>query len=379
MQILVTGGAGFIGSFLADRLLAAGHSVSLFDKIDHQVHPKGVPIYLPSKAKLSIGDIRNRVDLVPHVDAADVVVHCAAAVGVGQSMYQPHHYMDVNVGGTALLLELITQRTKPLHKLIIPTSMTGYGEGLYRRLSDGKPIRVNVRTQEQIQFYGWEPICEETGDALKPMPTPETAESMARNIYALSKRYQEEIALSLGRVYGFPVVCFRLFNVYGPRQSISNPYTGVLAIFLSRLLAGQPPIIYEDGHQTRDFVSVHDVVDAILLAMESSDVNGHVVNIGSGIPRSINECAGALIELLGLDNIMPSVTMQFRKGDIRHCTADISKARRLLGFAPKTEWQDGLAELIDWAADAPTDDRFLQAADELRQHGLVDNINMTGQ
>ena len=374
MNVLVTGGAGFSGSFLAEQLLARGYTVNLFDNLDQQVHPDGAPAYLPPRAKLYRGDIRNRTELAPFVDAADVIVHCAAAVGVAQSMYQPNHYIDVNVRGTALLLELIAERQRPLHKLIIPTSMTSYGEGGYRRLSDGKSIRVDVRTSEDIQRYGWEPVCQDTGEPLESIATAETSEPLARNVYALSKRYQEELALSLGSAYGFPVVCLRLFNVYGPRQSMSNPYTGVLAIFLSRLLAGQPPVVYEDGRQTRDFISVHDVVDAILLAVESSDVNGNIVNIGSGIARPIGDCAHTLADLLGRSHIEPDISMQFRKGDIRHCTADIGKAGRLMGFVPNVKWEDGLAELIAWATDAPFVDRFSQATDELRRHGLVENV-----
>jgi dTDP-L-rhamnose 4-epimerase len=250
--------------------------------------------------------------------------------------------------------------------------MTGYGEGLYRRPSDGKLVRVNIRTEDDIRQYGWEPVCPETGEVLEPVPTPEDAALLARNVYALTKRYQEELALSLGQVYGFPVVCLRLFNVYGPRQSLSNPYTGVLAIFLSRLLAGQPPVVYEDGHQTRDFVSVHDVVHAVMLALNSEAANGQVINIGTGIPRPIGECARTLAHLLGRDDIEPRITEQFRKGDIRHCFADIGKARTLLGFEPQIVWEDGLAELIEWSRNVPAViDRFSQAEHELRKYGLV--------
>jgi dTDP-L-rhamnose 4-epimerase len=320
---------------------------------------------------LQVGDIRDRGALDRALSDADLVVHCAGAVGVAQSVYRVHHYVDVNVGGTALLLELLTERKRPLRKLVIFASMTCYGEGLYRRPSDGTLLRVGIRTESEVQRYGWEPVCPQKHETLEPVPTPEDLTPQAHNIYALTKRYQEELALGLGEVYGFPVVCLRLFNVYGPRQSLSNPYTGVLAIFLSRLLAGQPPVVYEDGNQTRDFVSVHDVVNAALLAIERPEANGQVINIGSGMPRWIGGCARTLAHLLGRGEIQPQISGQFRKGDIRHCTADTSKARRLLGYEPQVRWEDGLAELIEWASTTPSVDRFDQAERELRQRGLV--------
>ena len=264
MVVLVTGGAGFIGSFVVDRLLAAGHTVRILDNLDPQVHPDGPPAYLAPGAELFVGDVRDRAVLRRVLDGVDAVVHAAAAVGVGQSLYKPEHYVDVNVRGTAALLESLQDGAKGLRKLLVFTSMTGYGEGVYRRPSDGRLLRIPIRTADDIARHGWEPVCPETGESLEPAPTPEDSALLARNVYALTKRWQEELALSLGDVYAFPVVCLRLFNVYGPRQSLSNPYTGVLAIFLSRLVAGEQPVVYEDGGQSRDFISVHDVADAAL-------------------------------------------------------------------------------------------------------------------
>lgn len=371
MRVLVTGGAGFIGSFVVDRLLALGHEVRVLDNLDPQVHARGLPAYLPPQAEFLVGDVRERGQCVKALEGVDVVVHAAAAVGVAQSLYRVEHYVDVNVRGTATLLECLVERQRPLRKLVVLTSMTGYGEGVYRRRSDGRLLRVGIRTEREIERWGWEPVCPETGEPLEPIPTPESAELMARNVYALTKRYQEELALSLGAVHKFPVVCLRMFNVYGPRQSLSNPYTGVLAIFLSRLLGGQSPIIYEDGLQTRDFISVHDVVDAILTVMESSALDGEVINIGSGIPRSIAEVARTLATLARVPEIEPTITCQFRRGDVRHCTADLTRARQLLGFEPRVTWEEGLAELVRWCREAFAADRFDQAEQELRARGLL--------
>jgi dTDP-L-rhamnose 4-epimerase len=249
--------------------------------------------------------------------------------------------------------------------------MTGYGEGVYRRPSDGALLRIPVRTQEDIDRWGWEPVDKATGEVLEPAPTPEESALQAKNIYALSKRYQEELALSLGEFYDIPTVCLRLFNVYGPRQSLANPYTGVLAIFLSRLLANQQPVVYEDARQSRDFVSVHDVVRAAALAIDTDAVSGQVFNVGTGVARPVGEIATTLARLIGRDDIQPNITGQFRKGDIRHCLADMSRINAALGFAPTTDWEQSLREIIDWSSNAPRSDRFGDAEQELRKHGLV--------
>jgi dTDP-L-rhamnose 4-epimerase len=370
-RVLITGGAGFIGSFVADRMLAEGYRVRLLDNLDPQVHPYGRPDYLSDEAKLIVANIRDKAALADAVKDVELVVHCAAAVGVGQSMYRVQHYVDTNVGGTAALLEVLIEHKIALKKLIVFTSMTSYGEGVYRRPSDGKLLRVSVRDQADIDRYGWEPACPETGQILQPAPTPEDAALLATNVYALTKRCQEELALSLGRTYHFPVVCLRLFNVYGPRQSLNNPYTGVLAIFLSRLLNGERPVIYEDGGQTRDFVSVYDVAQACMLAIEKSAADYQIINIGTGVARRVVEIARTLACLLGKPEIEPEITGQFRRGDIRHCIADIGRARQVLGFSPMASWEEKLAELIAWACSAPAGSHFSRAHEELRAYGLV--------
>jgi dTDP-L-rhamnose 4-epimerase len=369
-RVLITGGAGFIGSFLADRLLAAGYGVRLLDNLTSQVHSNGRPDYLNSEVELIEADIRDQGVVAQALDGVEVVIHAAAAVGVGQSMYQVRHYLDVNVTGTATLLEALIERQKPLEKLVVFTSMTGYGEGLYRRPSDGRLLRVNIRSQAEVDQYGWEPVCPETREILQPVPTPEDSALLAQNVYALTKRYQEELTLSLGQTYGFPVVCLRLFNVYGPRQSLNNPYTGVLAIFLSRLLNDQSPVVYEDGRQTRDFVSVHDVVGATLLALKQPQADYQVINIGTGISRPIDDIACTLARLLNKP-IEPNFTGQFRQGDIRHCGADISKAQVLLNFVPTVNWEESLLEIIAWAQSVTSTDHSEQAQQELHARGLI--------
>jgi dTDP-L-rhamnose 4-epimerase len=374
MHVLVTGGAGFIGSYLAEGLLARGHAVRVLDALDPQVHGPDARPDLPPGVEFVHADVRDRAAVMGALDGVDAVFHCAAAVGVAQSLYKVEHYVDVNVRGTATLLDCLAERKPRLKKLLVPTSMTGYGEGLYRRPSDGMLLRVGIRSEEDIATRGWEPVCPETGEPLEAAPTPEDAALTARNVYALTKRYQEELCLALGGVYGIPVACLRLFNVYGPRQSLSNPYTGVLAIFLSRLLSGARPVVYEDGGQSRDFVSVHDVVEAFLTALSRPEADGVVLNVGSGIARRIADVARDAARATGL-TVEPDVTGQFRRGDVRHCTADVSRTRRILGFAPRVVWEEGLAELVGWArGTAKSDgltDGFARADQELRERGLV--------
>jgi dTDP-L-rhamnose 4-epimerase len=375
MKVLVTGGLGFIGSFVVDELLVRGDTVTILDNLSPQVHSFTASPPLPSNVKFILGDIRDRKAVEEAIADADAIVHCAAAVGVAQSLYHPHHYVDINVGGTALLLDTLIKQNRRIHKLVLLSSMTVYGEGLYIRPSDEKLFRIEIRDKEQIEKFGWDPVCQSTGETLKPVPIPETSELLAKNVYALTKRYQEELVLNLGNLYGLPVVCLRLFNVYGPRQSLSNPYTGVLAIFLSRLLADQAPVVYEDGNQTRDFVNVYDVVQAIMLALDTPSANGQIFNIGSGEPRRIKDCAVTLAHLLGKENLYPNITKEFRKGDVRHCIADIRKAQRILGYQPRVSWNEGLIEFVQWARQAPSRDRFRQANNELRLYGLVEKLS----
>jgi dTDP-L-rhamnose 4-epimerase len=370
-RILITGGAGFIGSFLTDSFLARGDEVRILDSLDPQVHPGGRPAWCGRDAELVVADVRDKRAVAAALEGIDVVVHCAAAVGVGQALYRIRHYVDTNVTGTATLLEAMVEHSTPFKKLLVPTSMTSYGEGVYRRPSDGALLRPDVRAEEDVRRFGWEPVDPATGERLEAVPTAEDAELRARSVYALTKRYQEELALGLGRVYDIPVVCLRLFNVFGPRQALSNPYTGVLAIFLSRLLSGRGLVIYEDGLQTRDFVSVHDVVAAFAAAMAADEVRNEVLNVGTGVPRTITGIARDVADFLGAPLRLEGASGQFRVGDVRHCFADVARARRLLDFTPRREFRDCLAEIVAWSETAATADASLDPDAELRSRGLV--------
>jgi dTDP-L-rhamnose 4-epimerase len=361
--VLITGGAGFIGSHLADELLAAGYRVRALDALVDQVHGTVErPEYLDPEVELVLGDVRDRDAVDGALDGVEAVVHLAARVGVGQSMYEPAAYTSANAAGTGVLLEALLDRD--LERLVVASSMSVYGEGLYVD-ADGNPITDAERSREQLERGDWEPR-----HGFTPAPTPEWKTPALASVYALTKYDQERLCLIWGQAYGVPTTALRLFNAYGPRQALSNPYTGVLAIFASRLLNGQPPLVNEDGHQRRDFVSVHDVARAFRLALESDSAADRVLNVGSGRSVSVLEVAELLRDALGSD-VEVEVTGSARAGDIRHCFADISLARDVLGYEPSLSLEDGLAELVEWLADQQPDDRFESAQVELRSRGLT--------
>ena len=355
MRVLITGGAGFLGSHLAEELLAAGHDVRALDSLVDQVHGGSAPGYLDPQIELQVGDVRDPEAMRRALDGRDAVVHFAARVGVGQSMYELVEYTSANELGTAVLLQELAR--SPVERLLVASSMSVYGEGLYE---GGVEVE---RTREQLERGEWEP-----GPA--PLPTPETKPFALASIYALNKYVQERACLIAGAAYGIPAVALRFFNVYGPRQALSNPYTGVLAIFASRLLNGRPPLIYEDGQQRRDFVSVHDVARATRLALESGGADGRVVNVGSGVSVTVRELSERLAEVTGIA-IEPETTGDYRFGDIRHCFADISLARELLGYEPRVELTDGMTELAAWLSGQTAPENVDEAHAELRRRGLT--------
>ncbi|HEU5452963.1 MAG TPA: NAD-dependent epimerase/dehydratase family protein [Terriglobales bacterium] len=368
-KILITGGAGFLGSHLADALVKRGDSVRIFDSLSPQVHPGGMPEYLVREVEFVRGDMRDSEAVRDAVRGVDVIFHLAAAVGVGQSMYEITHYMGVNTQGTANLLQVLLDTKIPIQKLVVASSMSIYGEGKYRCESCAD-VAPPPRDNAQLKQKQWETLCPNCRSVLAPVATDESKPLQATSIYALSKKDQEEMVLLFGRTYGLPTVALRYFNIYGTRQALSNPYTGVAAIFASRLLNQRAPLVFEDGRQRRDFVSVHDVVQANILAMERDEANGMALNVGSGEPVTIQQVATVLATALG-SKIPADITGRYRAGDIRHCFADISAAERVLGYQPKVRFAEGIRELVQWLREQTAEDRVAEAAQQLDAYGLT--------
>jgi len=367
-KVLITGGAGFLGSHLADELLARGYTVRALDNLAPQVHGEvSRPDYLDPDIELMVGDVRDPAAVRRALEGIDVVYHFAAGVGVGQSMYQVVHYTDVNNLGTAVLLEALIQ--SPVARVVVASSMSLYGEGLYRN-ARGEIRTVGERSLEKLKCGDWE-WHDGDGSLLVPVATPENKPPALASVYALSKFDQERLCLMIGRAYNIPTVALRFFNAYGPRQALSNPYTGVLAIFASRLLNGNAPKIFEDGEQQRDFVSVYDIAQACRLALEAPGVAGETFNVGSGEAHSVQEIAERVARVLGKEYLRPEITGKYRVGDIRHCFADIAKAKRLLGYEPQVSLDDGLTELAAWLEGQAAVDRVAQASAELAARGLT--------
>jgi dTDP-L-rhamnose 4-epimerase len=367
-RVLITGGAGFIGSHVAQVLLERGYRVRALDTLTPQVHPDSAPPdYLASEVELVVGDVRDPHAVRRALIDVDRVIHLAARVGVGQSMYEIGDYVSVNSLGTATLLQALLDR--PVEQILVASSMSVYGEGMYVD-AETRPTVAPERTREQLAAQDWDPRGP-TGERLAPVPTPESKPPSLASIYALNKYEQERSALLFGRAYGIPTVALRFFNVYGPHQALSNPYTGVLAIFASRLLNGKPPMIFEDGEQRRDFVSVKDVATACALALEHAEIASEVINVGSGTSVTVSEIALRLARILGKEQIAPEITGECRVGDIRHCFADVDKARRLLSFEPAVCLDDGMRELAGWLEGQVANDRVDQARAELRSRGLT--------
>jgi dTDP-L-rhamnose 4-epimerase len=365
--VLITGGAGFIGRHVTQRLLAEGYAVRILDPLIEQVHRGERPRDLSPEAELVIGDVRDQSALACALDGCGSVIHLAAEVGVGQSMYAVERYVSVNDLGTATLMQALPGRG--IRRVVVASSMSIYGEGLYST-THGRLIENAVRLPRTSHEAGWDPV-DEDGNPLVPLPTPEWKQPSLASVYALSKYVQEQMTMMLCAAYGIEGVALRLFNVYGPGQALSNPYTGVLAIFASRLLNRQRPLIFEDGQQRRDFVNVEDVARAFALALSEPAAAGQVFNVGSGHDRSILDIARLLAVAMGRPELSPETMGKARAGDIRHCFADVTRVRDMLGFAAAKDFDVGLSELAEWVARQTAHDGVEDARRELERRGLV--------
>lgn len=366
--ILITGGAGFIGRFVTEELLARGNRVRVLDSLIDQVH--GVvdgSQLLNRDAELIRGDVRDKDAVAAALDGVDSVIHLAAEVGVGQSMYEVERYTSTNDVGTAVLFEALIDR--PVRRVVTASSMSIYGEGLYRD-ADGDLVQDAERHGLKDGLSNWEPV-DAAGRPLTPVATPEWKRPNLSSIYALNKYVQERTTHIMAATYGMEGVCLRLFNVYGPGQALSNPYTGVLAIFAARLLNGQQPMIFEDGEQRRDFVHVTDVAHAFADALTLDQAAGGTFNIGSGRDRSVREIATELARAMGKNDLAPQIVGKARIGDIRHCFCDTTLAADRLDFRAQRDFGEGLAELAEWVAQQTATDRVDQMRAELEAKGLV--------
>lgn len=368
-KILVSGGAGFIGSHLVDGLIEKGYQVRILDNLYKQIHPTGkLPDYFNKKAEFIKGDVTKRSDWLKALKGIDAVFHLAAAVGVGQSMYEVEHYVKVNSLGTAIFLDILANSNPGVKKMIVAASMSSYGEGSYKCEKCGI-IRPPLRDEDKLEKRDFDVYCPSCGEIVTPIPTGEDAKQNSNSIYAIGKKEQEEMVLNIGMAYNLPAVALRYFNVYGTRQSLSNPYNGVVAIFASRIKNVKSPLINEDGLQTRDFIHIKDVTAANIAALEKDESNYQVFNVGSGKPITIKGVAELLIGLYK-SRVKPEITYKVRKLDVRHCFADTRKIKQLLQWEPKVDLKAGLSEVIKWSKDEKAVDKVDYALKELEKRGL---------
>jgi dTDP-L-rhamnose 4-epimerase len=362
-RVMVTGGAGFIGTHLVNRLADRGHDVVVLDCLHPQVHGSGVhgPLALPADVRVVVDDVRNPVAMSELVSDCDVIVHLAAQTGVGQSMYRVYEYTDVNVNGTSILLEAIRMAGGDTRKLLIASSRAIYGEGAYQCTACG-PVVPLSRLPERLAGGEWEPVCPGCDGPLTSVATAETSAPAPTSVYAVTKLAQEQAALTVARASGFEAVALRLFNVYGPGQSRHNPYTGVIVAFVARALNGAAPEVYEDGLESRDFVHVDDVVSAFVTAIEN-DVPTGAYNVGTGRSVTLVDIARLVSASLGAPS--PVISGRYRVGDIRHATAELSRSRVVLGYAPGVALGDGLTQLLDDVAGQQWEDTSERATTEL--------------
>lgn len=371
MNILITGGAGFIGSGLALALVARGHIVTVMDNLSPQIHGENSPLLakIVDQVRFLHGDVRNREDWITALDGQHAVVHLAAETGTGQSMYEVKRYVDVNIGGTALLLDLLANRPHSVRKLVVASSRSIYGEGRYCCAEHGIVYPL-ARKAPDMEGGDFNVKCPHCGTNAKLLATTEDSRIHPSSLYGITKQNQEQMILTLGRSLGIPAVALRYQNVYGAGQSLSNPYTGILSIFSTRIKNGNEIVIFEDGKESRDFIYIDDVVDATVASVELQTMDQHVVNVGTGERTSVLTVARSLIDAYGAE-VPVRISGNFRFGDIRDNFADISQARALLGFDPKVSFLDGIYRFAAWVNEQNiSEDTYSQSIAEMKAKGL---------
>jgi dTDP-L-rhamnose 4-epimerase len=375
MRILITGGAGFIGSNLSLRLAHEGHTITVLDSLSQQIHgddPERTSPLLASIAghvRLVRGSVCDEQIVAECIKDQDAVVHLAAETGTGQSMYEIRRYVDVNVGGTALLLDRLANHPHSIARVVVASSRAIYGEGKYRA-PDGAIVYPTVRRTEDMQAGRFEPLCSRTGEPLQCLPTDEESKIHPTSVYGITKQNQEQMVMTVCPTLGIAPVALRYQNVYGPGQSLKNPYTGILSIFSTRILNANPVNIFEDGRESRDFVYIDDVVEATCLALFRESAAEQVFGIGSGVATDVLTVANMLVARYQRQ-VPVEVTGAFRVGDIRHNVSDLTKARRLLGFQPRIDFASGLERFTSWVLTQEVHpDRYENSIQEMAHKGL---------
>jgi dTDP-L-rhamnose 4-epimerase len=373
-KALITGGAGFIGTNLGKRLLASGYELVVLDNLSKQIHGENPVVegtILDAEGVTFVkADIRDRAAVTAALDGVDMVVHLAAETGTAQSMYQIAHYNDVNVQATAQLMDILANNPHSVKKIVLASSRSIYGEGAYQCVEHGN-VYPAARSASQLAAHAWDPVCPVCKGQLSTIPTPENARPSPASIYAATKYAQEDLIRIAGDALGIGTTVLRFQNVYGAGQSLNNPYTGILSIFSTRIRRGMSLPIFEDGLESRDFVHVDDVANAIQLALESEAANGGTFNVGAGAPTSVLEIANMLVDCFD-GKVRPEVTSQYRLGDIRHCYADLTNIRAVLDFVPKVSLQEGLAHFAQWVLSQPLpEDGLDKANEELKKRKMM--------
>lgn len=372
-RISITGGAGFIGTHLARRLVREGYQVTILDNFSPQVHGsrRRLPADLEEHVRLIVGDVRDRETVRQALEGQAVVVHLAAETGTGQSMYEVERYERVNIGGTAILMDcLVNDPHSHVRKIVLASSRAVYGEGKYHCSTCGV-VYPAMRRAEDLSAGQLEPLCPQCGQVCHALPTDEDSPLHPSSLYGLTKQVQEQMLLLFARSLGQSAFILRYQNVYGPGQSMKNPYTGILTIFANQARAGQPIRIFEDGQESRDFVYIEDAVEATWRCIRPEATGVEIINVGSGKSVTVSEVARQVVGYFGSRSEV-SITGEFRLGDIRHSLADLTRARQRLGFTPRWTFAEGVKEFLRWAdAQAVGPILYEQSLAELRARGLM--------